>query len=199
MPSRSSDASPTLVIRTSTASRVQAVIGVAIFIPFILVPVTGAEGLTGFLIAAPCVLALVITALTHMFRYRLVVTGTAVEQTRWFGRARWIERDRIARIVDARIDTGNGSTKLVFLVDAEGRRLLRLPGHSVRDGQLDQVVQLLGKPVRRPSGHSLSAKKFDKQHPGLVGWHERHPVLTAVLGVTVLVALATLYAIKTTA
>lgn len=196
MPSPPAEAPPVLVIRTSTAARVQAVIGVLIFIPFVLVPVTGVEGLPGFLIAAPLVLALVTTALTHMFRYRLVVTRTSIGQTRWFGRTHWIERRRITRIVDTRIDTGNGSTKVVFLLDREGRCLLRLPGHSVKNQLLDQAVQSLGVRVKRPSAGSLSAKKLHRQYPGLVWWHERHPVLTALIVVPVIVALIALYVIK---
>jgi hypothetical protein len=192
------DKSPELIIRTSKEARVLAVIGVLIFMPMVVLPVTGAAGLVGLCIAAPSTLALVIVALRRMFGFRLVLTRTSVGQTRWSGRMRWIERERIALVARADLGSIIASTEVIFLVDAERLPLLRIPCHSVNRDESNRLIQLLGLPTDGSPQSLISGRKLNKLYPGLVRWDERHPYLAALFMMAAILALVIPYAIMTT-
>ncbi|WP_018653944.1 hypothetical protein [Actinomadura flavalba] len=126
-------------------------------------------------------------------RTRIVVTDDAIVRQGVFGRRTW-ERGRAVRTVRAHLAStveaeGQGDT--VFVLDARGRVLFRVAAlHYTRDG-LDRLVAALGVPCDAVEG-PVSAKEFDRTHPGLVSWVEKHPyrLIAVVAGVLGAVALA---------
>ncbi|HEY6738001.1 MAG TPA: hypothetical protein VI076_04060 [Actinopolymorphaceae bacterium] len=133
---------------------------------------------------AVAVLAAVLggTALTwaSLRAKRIVVTPDEIAQLGLLIRRR-APRARAARIVRAVLIMPRAHHyDTVFVLDAEGRPVIRIYGHVYDRGDVDRLVDFLGLPWTGPPT-PVHPPELARVHPGIVPWHQARPVQFALV------------------
>jgi hypothetical protein len=175
-----------LVLRTARERwRPLAIAVLALFgLPFAAAAVAAAVAgewgialLTGGVVAVP---AIVIGA--HLRCSRIVVTPDEIAVRGAVVRRR-VPRARAVRVVRADLVQPRGPVvDTVFVLDADGRVLVRFHGLHHRRADIDRVVAMLGLPAG-PS-HVVTSNQLSALYPGIVPWHEAHPLRMVAYTVT---------------
>ncbi|TYC18336.1 hypothetical protein [Actinomadura syzygii] len=151
--------------------------------PTVFAPIVGTTWAVLIILGTAVLLTSRITLTSH----EIVVRGLFVRQRR--------PRSHITRAMRATIHMPNGGAgESLFLLDAHGKLLTRVNVAYYKRENVDRLVETLDVPSSGPT-YFASGKEFDKTHPGLLSWAERHPyriplaILGTALAATVAVAL----------
>lgn len=82
----------------------------------------------------------------------------------------------------------------MFVLDREGKPIIRLYGHIDDRADMDRLVAFLGLPCDGPDRLVL-ATELDAMDPGIVPWHQARPVEFAIVGVSIAVGFAVILTI----
>ncbi len=111
---------------------------------------------------------------------RVEVTGQEIA-VKGFSGVRRVPRGQAARLVRARLVPLRGpAMDTLFVLDAHGTPLVRIPAHKYPPADVDRLVQVLGLPCDVP-GRPVTGPELASRHPGTLGFTERRPVATSLL------------------
>ncbi|ASO20904.1 hypothetical protein AHOG_16390 [Actinoalloteichus hoggarensis] len=154
-----------------------AILGVVVS-ALLIVPATIQAGLAGFLVTSAFMGLLMGLVFLSLTRSRVVLTAHRIGSRGMFGGVRWVPRSLVALVVQGLLFMGRETPHNVFLLDARGRRLLRLMDSLYDRADLDRLVRELRVPVQGfPPG--TTAKRLAQVYPGIVPAAERRPFLLA--------------------
>lgn len=167
--------------------RKQGLAGLAVF-ALILVLRTISSGLTGIIVVAASVAALIL-ALLGIYRFRLrhgaaSLTAGQVMAPSWSGRRRAVARGMIQRAVLVSAELGSARSHvvpLVLLIGDGGRCLLHVSGTGIAPRDLKAFAAALQVPVGTRA-QLLGPDELRGEYPGSVSWYWSHQVLVALLG-----------------
>ncbi|APU15732.1 hypothetical protein UA75_19010 [Actinoalloteichus sp. GBA129-24] len=166
------------------------IIGSVVSLLFIT-PATIQGGVVGFLVTAGFMGIVLSLVFLSLYRSRVLLTPRRVGSRGMFGGIRWVPRSMVAVAVQGLLSMGRESPHNVFLLDAQGRRVLRLMDSVYDRTALDRLVWELRVPVQTfPPG--TTANKLARVYPGIVPWAERRPFMMAFAilgGVIILVVV----------
>ena len=122
----------------------------------------------------------------------IIITSAEIKERGYFGITHSVPIEEIASMVLIRVsDVGTGEfRKHAFVLDANGKVLLRMRGKFWDRETVNQFAQSLDVPVTLIE-HPLTPLELRKEHGALLYRYERHPHLTttgAVLGGTIIAA-----------
>lgn len=143
--------------------------------PTVFAPIVGAA------FALPIVLGV-----CAFVRSRIVLTTDEIVLGGIFSQQRR-PRAQAAEVVRAALLAPRGSPgDTLFVLDARGKLLIRLPCGGYARSDVDRLVSALGLPCSGP-GHAVDANELDRTYPGLVSRAERHPyrIAFAIAGVVI--------------
>lgn len=136
----------------------------------------------GVLAAQVLLMIAIALAAVGYFRAVIWVSPTSISERGFFGRKITVDRSAIGSIVlvDA-FEGSSGETRpQLFVCDPADKQVLRMRGQFWSRESMDIVVATLNVPVRRlEDGVSTSDIRLD--HPQLLYWFERRPVLAVGL------------------
>jgi hypothetical protein len=134
--------------------------------------------------------AAVVLAAVSYFRIAIWVDRSSITEIGFFGRRTKVEVDRIGSVFVVEVFEASGTRTLpqLFVRDSEGRQLVRMRGQFWSRESMDRVLATLEVPSVEQD-HSVSTRELRDEHPGLLYWFERRPVIAALVftGVTIVV------------
>lgn len=113
-------------------------------------------------------------------RRRIVVTPTEIAV---YGTLRRRRRDRAgaARVVRATLPgRGLAAYEALFVLDGAGDVIVRINANGYDRGDLNRLIGFVGLPCDRPDQQVVTPNQLSALHPGLVRWHEAHPLRAAL-------------------
>lgn len=138
----------------------------------------GTEGL--ILVAGTVALSLVVVAV-YFRNAQIRLTDTEIVRTGVTGRKIVKQRSDVATVVRAILPVSKVDHRMyynLFLLDDDGRRLLRLKNTHWAEPDMNQLVTRLGMPTQ-DFWNPLSIKDFSRHHPKALPLMERRPWLLA--------------------
>lgn len=131
----------------------------------------------GIMIALILVAVVMTLLLIHVRIARIVVTAAEIRVSGLFHR-RVRPRGLGARIVRATLlQPRSPAIDNVFVLDPQGKVLIRINGMLQEPEELDRLIAHLGLPATGP-GHPVTPAELAKVHPGIVPFIERRPYVS---------------------
>lgn len=113
------------------------------------------------------------------------VGSSGIAERGFFGLSRYVPRGEIGSIVLVNTYRSGGQETVpqLFICDSYGSQLLRMRGQFWSMGSMNEVRDALDLPITVLSD-DLTAAELLEDHPGLLYWFERHPliIIVATLG-----------------
>ncbi|WP_053202331.1 hypothetical protein [Jiangella muralis] len=126
--------------------------------------------ITGIALAA----LVIVTVAAHLWLSRIVAAPGEITVRGLFGQRRH-DRADAASVVLATLLRPGAAARTVFLLDAQGRVLMRINGALYAQDDLDRLVEHLELPIGGPDD-PVTGARLARAQPGAAGWIERHPV-----------------------
>lgn len=150
------------------------------------------------LVAQVFVFLVLLLAAAGYFRAAIWVSQTDIVERGFFGWTTRLSIGDIGSILVIETYHGDATTPQLFVCDPAGKQLLRMRGQFWSRETMDTVISTLDVPVKHVED-TLSTQELRDDHPGLLYWFERHPVLaacafTAVVSIVAIVLVVTLNA-----
>ena len=151
----------------------------------------------------PFVLALqvliVVTFLASYISYVSLgfwVGPSGIGERGFFGLSRYVSRDEIGSIVLVNTYRAGASETYaqLFICNAAGTQLMRMRGQFWSMVNMQAVSDALDVPLTELLDDVTRAELLE-DHPGLLYWFERHPVVVGIIAVAVLIAAALVIAL----
>lgn len=145
-----------------------------------------------------------VAGLCYVYRVRVVLTSDGVGRALSNTPLRPVSRAAVTSVLRGVLPPpprgGSRPVTNFFLLDERGKPLLRLRDTQFRTGELDELVRMLGVPVKDATPEPLGPRQFASRYPGILPFRERRPALTAALflGTLVLSILFVLSAVTAT-
>jgi hypothetical protein len=146
----------------------------------------------------PIVLALqVLVIVTFLASYLSYISlgfwvgPSGIAERGFFGLSRYVPREEIGAIVlvnTYRSGAADAYAQL-FVCDAAGTQLLRMRGQFWSMARMRAVSDALDIPLTELTDDVTRAELLE-EHPGLLYWFERHPVIIGIVALSVVVAAA---------
>ncbi len=172
--------SASLVLRPDR-SRVWAglvVAGVPLVLLLVGALLAGATPLAVGVLVVAGVCAVIVPVLAGSGRVEVTDQDITVKE---FFRKRRVLRARAARVVRARLVPLRGPVMdTVFVLDAHGAPLVRIPAYKYRSAEIDLLVPVLGLPCDVPD-RPVTGPELSSRYPHMLGFAERRPVVTALV------------------
>lgn len=139
-------------------------------------------------------LLLIVTVVASYLSYLVLgfwVGPSGIAERGFFGLTRFVPREDIGSIVlVTSLRAGVTETRSqLFVCDASGSQLLRMRGQFWSMARMQAVSDALDIPLSELTDEVTRAELLE-DHPGLLYWFERHPVIIAIVAVAVLAAAA---------
>jgi hypothetical protein len=125
--------------------------------------------------------AVVGLAAVAFFRVGIWVDAHGLTERGFFGFKRHVPIEEIGSIVRADTFDASGTRTFpqLFVCNHDGRQLVRMRGQFWSRESMDTVIRTLDVPFD-PFAQALSTSELRSDHPDLLYWFERHPVLAAL-------------------
>jgi hypothetical protein len=119
------------------------------------------------------------------------VGPSGIAERGFFGLSKYVPREEIGSIVLVNTYRAGGAETYaqLFICDAAGSQLLRMRGQFWSMTRMHAVSEALDIPLTEWTDDVTRAELLE-EHPGLLYWFERHPVIVGIVGIAVLIAAA---------
>ncbi|WP_148040115.1 hypothetical protein [Cryobacterium tepidiphilum] len=128
----------------------------------------------------------------------VLLAPDGIREREYFSRMAFTPVEAIATVMVVKLvdSYGEDVSRQLFMLDAEGRRLLRLRGQLWHAADFDRVVEYFSVPVRYIEP-AMTWPEFRRSLGGNLAWWERRPILTnaILIAIFVAVAVSTLFAV----
>jgi len=143
-------------------------------------------------LAAHIVLLLLFVAVVQRLKGAGVALATdGIRERAYAGRVVFTPVDLVSSVTLIRVfdSLSNEISQQLFLVDADGRTVLRLRGQLWHPADLTRIMSFYSVPVHAPQ-EVLTWREVRRDHGSKLSWFERHALLTRALLVLGFLALA---------
>ncbi|WP_075741407.1 MULTISPECIES: hypothetical protein [Actinoalloteichus] len=169
-----------LVIRPSAARR-SGILVLTVIMAALVIPTPSIYfGWAGFLWSTGIGGGALAWTLLSLYRPRIILTSRRIGLRGRIGGVRWVPRSMVALAVQGWLRMPTKAPHNVFLLDADGRRVMRLLDSIFDRTDLEELVAALDVPVAAFPG-GTSAKTLARSYPDIVSWPERRPFVVALL------------------
>jgi hypothetical protein len=144
---------------------------------------TSPSGTWGYVLLVHALISAVILLLSWGLHHTQVrISPDGLSETGLLGRPVFTPREEVASVLVLSITDGNSSAvhDQVFVLDENGRTRLRLRGQLWGPAAVQTVATAYDVPLQRlEDPKTMTDVRFD--HASKLYWHERHPLLRALL------------------
>lgn len=145
------------------------------------------RGLAGLLLSAALGFVLMGLLVTLRKRTSISVNATEISRTGILGRRRVRPLSDVAKVFIASIRSGRRAVQNAFVLDSEGRSIIRMPATSWAPDDIARVIGAVGvRPVRLDK--PVTPQNLAQALPHALPWYERLPRWVQLATVVVLVA-----------
>jgi hypothetical protein len=133
-----------------------------------------------------------VTFIAAYFSYRHLgfwVGPSGIAERGFFGLSKYVPREEIGSIVlvTSYFTADAEAHAQLFICDPGGAQLLRMRGQFWAMERMRAVSETLDLPLTELNQHVTRAELLE-DHPGLLYWFERHPVVIAIVALAVVLA-----------
>lgn len=121
----------------------------------------------------------------------LVLAPDGIREREYLSRMVFTPVEAIAIVIVVKLadSYGDDASRQLFMLDAEGRTLLRLRGPLWHSAEFDRVIEFYPVPVRFVEP-VMTWPEFRRTFGSNLSWWERRPILTNAILVTVFILIA---------
>lgn len=144
-----------------------------------------------FLAAHIALLVLFALAIQRLKGAGVALAPDGIRERAYFGRTVFTPVDLVESVILIKVfdSLSNDISHQLFMVDADGRVVLRLRGNLWRPADLTRITSFYPVPVHAPE-EVLTWRELRRDHGSKLSWFERHALLACALLVLAFLAIA---------